>query len=415
MLESVLRTVKATLQKSLNPSDRRAKIQDGDFLIGLLQATATSVKNFTLASLRMSACVFLEITIGQSAFNERMATESLLKHAELMLSTLLVELAKTQQLNDAKSLAARLGVESIVGVDGSLVSLWDGLSSEFKGTFATAAIKLHLALDLLAGKVIWHELTSGSVHDSQRFPDVQEGSLYTIDLGYWSLKLFTDIAHAGGFFLSRLKENCSLKIIEVVAGRVSKTMIGRKVSDLKFIKKAGEVVECLAEININDQPVKIRVIGFWDLQEKLYRWYITNLKAPRKAIFQLYRMRWQIELCFKSMKSTFNFDQVPTLSPKTARTLCTLSLCNYVLAMILRAESAKVIKNAGRSLSLLRAASALRAVASKVYRFFQSFSRITFKKLKDMQQSILPVIKSYLDPNYRSRKNSAQELESMLG
>ena len=47
-------------------------------------------------------------------------------------------------------MAKKLGVKSILGVDGSLVSLWDGLAEHFKGTFMTAAIKLHFAVNLLS-------------------------------------------------------------------------------------------------------------------------------------------------------------------------------------------------------------------------------------------------------------------------
>ena len=82
MLIDALRSFKLKLHRALNSTDRRAKIQDCDFIIGLLQAVANAKGNFSLGDLHRSACIFLGIKIGRSAFNERLGTTSLVKNLQ---------------------------------------------------------------------------------------------------------------------------------------------------------------------------------------------------------------------------------------------------------------------------------------------------------------------------------------------
>ena len=77
MISESIRLVKSKLHAAFSSTDQRAKIQDGDFIVGLLEATADSPESFSLASLRLSMCSFVGETIGQSAFNERMGTATL--------------------------------------------------------------------------------------------------------------------------------------------------------------------------------------------------------------------------------------------------------------------------------------------------------------------------------------------------
>ena len=70
----------------------------------------------------------------------------------------------------------------------------------------------------------------------------------------------------------------------------------------------------VATMCIDRTDFQFRVLGFWHKKDQQYRWYITNLVCPRGLIYDLYRLRWQLELSFKSMKSTLNFDRMPTLT-----------------------------------------------------------------------------------------------------
>lgn len=230
MLTDALQIFKSKLQSAFNSSDPRAKIQDSDFIVSLIYAVSSAQANFTLAELRLSLCSYLGIAIGNSAFNECLATRSLVTNLRRALASLMG--ASAGSTSSSKKLAAKLGVTEIVGIDASMVALWDGLSKHFKGTFMTAAGKLHLAMNLVSGMVRWFALTPGSTHDSRRFLEITTGHLYIFDLGYWSLQL-----------LKQISENSS------------------------------------------------RVVGFWNKKSRSYHWYLTNLLASRALISDLYRLR----------------------------------------------------------------------------------------------------------------------------
>lgn len=62
---------------------------------------------------------------------------------------------------------------------------------------------------------------------------------------------------------------------------------------------------------------------------------ITNLDAtrwPAATAAQLYRLRWQIELAFKSLKSTFGMRAVPANNPALARAWILANLAAALLA-----------------------------------------------------------------------------------
>ncbi|MFK7873237.1 MAG: hypothetical protein AB8C84_08715 [Oligoflexales bacterium] len=115
------------LQPPLNSHDRRAKIQDYDFICGLLQARATAGNSSSLADLRQSVCQFTGCEIVQSTFNERMATGSLVRHLREALK-IAVDSTVNKNLSAYDGLLETLEVSKIIGIDGSLVSLWDGCS-----------------------------------------------------------------------------------------------------------------------------------------------------------------------------------------------------------------------------------------------------------------------------------------------
>ena len=188
MLIEMIVALKTFLHTSLNNVDRRATIQDGDFICGLIHAVAQAKKNFSLSDLRLFMCTHLGVAIGASAFNERLGTASLVFQLRGALEAVL-NLFEFDKAKASQVLADALGVSNIVGIDGSLVTLVDGLAETFRGAFTLASLKLHFAVNLVTGHVKWFDITPGATHDSKRFPGIVAGTLYVFDLGYWSMKL----------------------------------------------------------------------------------------------------------------------------------------------------------------------------------------------------------------------------------
>lgn len=65
---------------------------------------------------------------------------------------------------------------------------------------------------------------------------------------------------------------------------------------------------------------------------------MTNLpEADYSAsdIAQLYRARWEVELLFKELKSTYNLDQIPTSNPVAVEALIFVALISLVVSRVL--------------------------------------------------------------------------------
>jgi IS4 transposase len=74
--------------------------------------------------------------------------------------------------------------------------------------------------------------------------------------------------------------------------------------------------------------------------------FATNLAAedwPPDKLLTLYRLRWQIELAFKTLKSTFDMRRVPAKEPKLARTWILANLAAALLANLLSSALQRAI------------------------------------------------------------------------
>jgi hypothetical protein len=86
-----------------------------------------------------------------------------------------------------------------------------------------------------------------------------------------------------------------------------------------------------------EDAIVLRVVGIWDRQQKDFHWYVTSLSAEDfspEEIAQAYRLRWQIELLFKTWKSICRLDQLPSAKEEVILCLLYASLCAALLARI---------------------------------------------------------------------------------
>ena len=83
---------------------------------------------------------------------------------------------------------------------------------------------------------------------------------------------------------------------------------------------------------------KFRVVGIWNDDAEKYHLYVTNLPVAEYSaaeIAQLYQARWEVELLFKELKSTYNLDQVPTSNPVAVEALVLTALISLVVSRVL--------------------------------------------------------------------------------
>ena len=195
---------------------------------------------------------------------------------------------------------------------------------------------------------------------------------------------------------------------------MGKAIIGSDLLSFPIERCRKTIVEMTITMKINNIDVPFRVLGFWHKKDRRYRWYITNLTCSRGLIYDLYRLRWQIELSFKAMKSTLNFDRMPTLNQNAVTSFTLLALINYVFATFLReearAEAVKKGHSGADSSSIQRAAKLFSNIADTILDLIKLGRRMTTKATKNLAKMLLPFLSDLLDPNYKSRETTLGRL-----
>jgi putative transposase len=304
-------------------SDVRAKIGPYEFIVSLIFCFTQDRGARTIASLREEIIKLTGKSVSRGSFWERLATERLFTLLlELTLNCMEMVAQGSYQTKQISDLLKTLGVSGITVLDSSSMSLRDMAGLYFPGprnNVAPAVIKWHSCFDLFGGIIKWFDISPGTSHDSNHFPDLKTlvGKLIIFDLGYWDYALLESIDAVGGFFLSRVKSNAAILIIDVVCG-LPRSAIGKELFRRR-IPKGQKIVEVIAWLGDSIAPV--RVIGFWNVLEKRYHWYTTNLLVDAQIIYPLYRLRWQTELLFKKSKSSLRLKDITSTNPNIIQSL----------------------------------------------------------------------------------------------
>ncbi len=155
------------------------------------------------------------------------------------------------------------------------------------------AVKLPLLLDHEGCLPIFGHVTDGKTADVKvaQNLDFPGGSVVALDRGYTDYHLFTRWTRQGVYFVTRLKANADIQIVEhhQVAHR------GPGLTD--------QTVRLQAFVAGRPDLEDLRVVTVWleDKQEKLVL-LTNNFTLAASTIAAIYKQRWQIELFFKLLK-----------------------------------------------------------------------------------------------------------------
>ena len=272
----------------------------------------------------------LGIQVRRQALEQRLTPET----AEMLKTTL--DAAITEVLEVGSPPQALCLLQQFTGVyvqDSTWVSLPDDLHETWKGHpkknhRKKAALKLHLRFDVLTGGFQHFQLTDGMTADStavKAADPLPPGSLRLADLAYFSLDTLEQLTENGIYWISRLKANSYLS--DENGERLSlEKMLKETEAENTFIRKririgktkqlpAYLIAERLSEAEANKRrrSIRYRAKRKAETPSKTllrlagYNLYITNIEAHRltpKQICVSVGIRWQIELMFKSFKST---------------------------------------------------------------------------------------------------------------
>ena len=239
-------------------------------------------------------------------------------------------------------LARRLSCQSVA--KGRIVRLVDGTTISERGS-DRADWRLHYSYDPRSGRTVDCELTTAAVGEHLRRVKVAAGDIWLGDRNYAKGNGLHHVAQAGADFVVRISWN-SLAL---------RTASGQPFDLADRLKRLGRAhrAEWRAEAHTPDgKTVPVRILVQRKPPETIEREIkritekaarrgrtrrsgkpdprsliaarftivATSLDEPADQIFELYRLRWQIEIAFKRLKSLLNIDRLEAKDPELVRT-----------------------------------------------------------------------------------------------
>jgi hypothetical protein len=238
----------------------------------------------------------------------------------------------------------------IVVWDSTVMQVSDSLKKVFKGTrSAKASLKACVAISVFGLLPLFAEVVSGNRHDMVLFPPLdlfQQGTLLLFDKGFSCYARLRTIAEAGHFYLCPMRLNGNALIVKVRSGPAYARKALRRQSEgvllrdlLPAKKRLGRAwdldVLVRPQANATDKTwIPTRLVIVPGPEGKQHP-YLTNLDAalwkPR-ALRELYRLRWQIELVFKELKQHLHLETLPSTDRHAVQVLAWASLVALALS-----------------------------------------------------------------------------------
>ena len=214
--------------------------------------------------------------------------------------------------------------------------------AKFKST--KGAVKLHVGLNHQGYLPEFVTITEGNVADITigRTLDFPKYSIVVIDRGYNDHLWYKRMTQRGIFFVTRLKRPEKYRVIE--RHSVDKSCGLTSDQTIRFVSK-DKPYKC---------PIPLRRVGYRDpITGKHYVFLTNNFELSAKAIADIYKSRWQVELFFKWIKQNLKIKSFIGTSKNAVMTQIWVALCMYLLLAFLKFQS-KLKKSMQQILRLLQ-------------------------------------------------------------
>jgi hypothetical protein len=249
------------------------------------------------------------------------------------------------------------------------------------GGASGAGVHIQYEFDMLGGKPnvlsITDALRQDNVDAQETIEDIESGSLFIRDLGYYSSLVLQEAQKRGAYYITRPwhKMMCyhADTETEISLDEVYKKLKKKKLSHIEIPILLGEkripnrlIVELLPESQVDKRVSKAarearkkgRQLSKEYKSRARLNLFITNVPAEwiaTEKIRTIYRLRWQIEIRFKAWKSFFHIQEIK----KMHRHRFECYLYSTLLLLMINIEIgtrflAIILKHARRLLSILK-------------------------------------------------------------
>lgn len=233
-------------------------------------------------------------------------------------------------------------------IDSTTIALPDALKTLYRGvggSASAAAVKCFWLLEWLTGTTQQILLDDGRKADQNMgkplLSATKPGALWLFDLGFWSLSFLASISAGRSFFVSRLQTDVTVRTpsgeaIDLMAwlrtdvGVLCERRVRLGVNERLDVRLVAErVPEAVAAERRRKRLRAGQKRGSMPRRETLERlgWslWVTNVSEQMltaRQVAEVYRIRWQVELLFKTAKSDARITHAT--SQKTHRVECEL-------------------------------------------------------------------------------------------
>jgi hypothetical protein len=371
--------------------ERERKITAKNFLETVMLKTVCN----PMSSLEDLVCEFYknDCEISKQALYNKFKKEGV-KFLQKVLEQLLC--VEDNPLTKVRSILSF--VKNIKVIDSTEIKLHKKLEKVFPQVrHQGAAVKLQTLMDVVNYQLLKIEITDSKSPDQgykKHVEEIKKGDLLIADLGYFCIDTFKRVAKAGGFYLSRYFKNCKIynKDKEPVDLRNElKRAKGNEVILGVLIGESKMPCYCVA-IRLTEEAYRKRQKHLEKERrrnprlknkddDELNKWtiFVTNLPSlSGEDLLKIYRLRWQIELLFKMMKTWFQVRKIQASNQYRAL----ITLYSALLAMAILCLT--VMSIAEEEISLYKAGKIFVENIRNFINYFRTRKRYAFLWLKKL-------------------------------
>jgi len=365
----------------------------------------SSLGRITLEEIANKCCAIQEegLTLTKQAMSARLEAGS--RELKALMSAAINASIESKPENQITPMILSQ-FESVNITDATILALPNSLADKHKGfggDGSDAALKIQATYDVKSKDFRLIDLIDDATESDHKYvsrliEDAKANELFIFDLGYYGVDGFLRISAKGAYFISKIKTNVNIygtdgKKMDLYALLCSNT----KIDEMIMIKGAsGETMNVrLTGVRLPEKVYSNRIrkakksgktLSVQDKERLKWILIITNVESDIlsfDAICELYRIRWQIELIFKSWKSHFKLDEMNNVGKNYLDCLIFGKLTMITIMTSLYSSLYHlVLFSLGRRLSFLRFMKNIRAELDIIALIISYYSVLNNRKQK---------------------------------